>query len=133
MKYVLMLLQDQSAGFMLVYDSLEQLREHWPDVPYVCIASHRHGCWRQRGRTKGKLMTCSICDEAIADHRTACSAHPLNQNWCCARCDNLIVTPLRVALSQGINVVALFRQGVEMNRAVVRYKARLQQRKDKQP
>jgi len=44
-----------------------------------------------------KQLNCCLCGTRIADRRTACSAHPLKDGECCQRCDDLKVTPARLA------------------------------------
>jgi len=62
-------------------------------------------------------MICSICDEQIVG--PSCSAHPINDGRCCWRCDDLIVTPVRLALSCGMNVVRFFQQGIGIHKVTL--------------
>jgi len=41
-------------------------------------------------------MNCSICNTPI-DDKNNCSAQPLIDGRCCFACDDLIVTPVRIA------------------------------------
>lgn len=40
------------------------------------------------------MNTCSICNEEFKEY--PCNPHPLCKGRCCARCDALIVLPLRM-------------------------------------
>jgi len=44
------------------------------------------------------MLKCCLCSTRINDHRHACSALPLKDGECCQRCDDLKVTPARLAL-----------------------------------
>jgi hypothetical protein len=59
-------------------------------------------------------MTCSICGEEFSEF--ACYASPIIDASCCSRCDDLIVTPVRIlgtALPSVANeIVAVFRNTV---------------------
>jgi hypothetical protein len=41
-------------------------------------------------------VTCSICFAQVAVKRS-CNAWPINDGRCCPACDDLIVTPVRIA------------------------------------
>jgi hypothetical protein len=59
------------------------------------------------------MRTCSICRENYSTH--ACSAFPVTERDCCERCDDLVVTPLRIAMSLGYStVLRLFQDAIIM-------------------
>jgi hypothetical protein len=43
-------------------------------------------------------MNCSICQERFTEN--PCDAHPITDGPCCPRCDDLIVTPVRILREQ---------------------------------
>lgn len=57
-------------------------------------------------------MQCSICLADIADSRQACSAYPLNKGRCCRTCDDLIVTPVRIARAREMTLLEAIQTGI---------------------
>jgi hypothetical protein len=45
------------------------------------------------------------------EERQTCSASPVNQGRCCAACDDLIVTPVRIARAHSMSIVAALKMG----------------------
>jgi hypothetical protein len=63
------------------------------------------------------MNTCSICNEQFSEF--PCNPHPIIANGkCCARCDDLIVTPVRILQAQlGAHtsiVVRAFQRAIEL-------------------
>jgi hypothetical protein len=63
-----------------------------------------------------KRNLCSICSGDFDEF--PCSAHPITDGQCCARCDDLIVTPIRMVRSAApdvhATVVDMFRRAIAM-------------------
>ena len=61
------------------------------------------------------MNTCSICNEEFKEY--PCDPHPLCKGRCCARCDALIVLPLRMIAfkseAAGYLAVNMFRMAME--------------------
>jgi hypothetical protein len=51
-------------------------------------------------------MKCSICWTQMDDRRQTCNALPVNDGRCCAECDDLIVTPVRLARAHSMSISA---------------------------
>jgi hypothetical protein len=73
------------------------------------------------------MTYCFICKELFSE--PACSAYPIAERVCCPRCDDLIVTPLRILDAQlgfelSSEVLKVFRQAIELRAATVRLKKR---------
>jgi len=62
-----------------------------------------------------KEVNCSICLVRIRDDRKSCSAVPINDGRCCLACDNLIVTPVRIARASGMTIEDAVIEGVAMH------------------
>jgi hypothetical protein len=62
-------------------------------------------------------MTCSICWAQI-EHRESCNAWPINDGRCCATCDDLIVTPVRITRSTARPITATIAVGLAMHARV---------------
>ena len=45
------------------------------------------------------MEKCVICGEDMPDRRRTCNAFPVREGRCCLFCDNMLVTPYRMALS----------------------------------
>lgn len=61
-------------------------------------------------------MNCSICT-AVITRETSCSAQPLNDGRCCWACDNVIVTPVRVARSnRNLTIVNAVEMALQMHK-----------------
>ena len=61
------------------------------------------------------MNKCSICKEEFSEH--ACNAQPITLGECCPRCDDLIVTPVRMIAAVApyschVTVVDMFRQAI---------------------
>jgi hypothetical protein len=70
---------------------------------------------------KSNSRLCSICGESF--HTPPCSAHPVTPGVCCQRCDDLIVTPVRILRARpGTSVLATFAQAIEMHRISEQYR-----------
>jgi hypothetical protein len=61
---------------------------------------------------------CCICLAPIGDRRQSCDAHPVMDGRCCWKCDNVIVTPVRIARGQDVDIVAAIEQGLAIQRTV---------------
>jgi hypothetical protein len=77
--------------------------------------------------SKGTSLKCSICNVKIADRRLTCNAMPLNDGRCCIACDNMLVTPARIARATGMPIRKAIVCGLAINDAVLGF----QNRKDK--
>jgi hypothetical protein len=60
------------------------------------------------------MKICSICKEKFSEF--ACNAFPVTDGECCPRCDDLIVTPVRIMLVRGASqlVVSIFQQAIAL-------------------
>jgi hypothetical protein len=66
-------------------------------------------------------MNCSICT-AVITRETSCSAQPLNDGRCCWACDNMIVTPVRVARSH-MSIVTAIETALQMHKSAEKLRA----------
>jgi hypothetical protein len=57
-------------------------------------------------------LICTICNAPIADSRLACAARPLNEGKCCPSCDDLIVTPVRIARAGEMTLLKAIETGI---------------------
>jgi hypothetical protein len=62
-------------------------------------------------------MNCSICT-AVITRETSCSAQPLSDGRCCWACDNVIVTPVRIARSSKLTIVDAVEQALQLRKSV---------------
>jgi hypothetical protein len=67
-------------------------------------------------------MNCSICFTEI-DERESCNARPINDGRCCRVCDDLIVTPVRVARASTLDIDTAVNQAVTMRKAAERLRS----------
>lgn len=58
-----------------------------------------------------KKRTCSICAEKFTEF--PCSARPINDGECCPRCDDLIVTSIRIVEAQDVKASALITDAIQ--------------------
>jgi len=65
-------------------------------------------------------MNCSICHTLIIVEEASCSAQPLNDGRCCPTCDDLIVTPVRVARSSRLAIATAVESAVQMRKSAQR-------------
>ena len=69
-----------------------------------------------------KEHSCTICGERFTDY--PCDAHPVTKGTACPRCDDLIVTPVRILLVRGINIIGTINQAIAIHRNNVAHKAK---------
>lgn len=59
-------------------------------------------------------MNCSICEVPIAA-KESCNAQPVNDGRCCQACDDLIVTPVRIARAHRLKIEATISDAVALH------------------
>lgn len=68
-------------------------------------------------------QVCSICKEEFTEK--SCSAYPVTLDRCCPRCDDLIVTPVRILDAQGYHhVLVQFQCAVETYAVILKQRRR---------
>ena len=80
------------------------------------------------------MNVCTICSEKFTEF--PCSARPINDGQCCPRCDDLIVTTIRMLAScvpvhEHIVIVEMFQRAIAMRAAKAQATAQLLKQKGK--
>lgn len=70
-------------------------------------------------------MTCSICLADI-DEGESCCALPIVDGRCCAACDDLIVTPVRITRATALPIESTVTAALVTRRKIQKFKQSLQ-------